>query len=266
MVKNLPAMKETQVQSLGWEVSLEKGTHPGEGNGHRLQYSCLDNSMDKGTWQATVHGGHTDLDMTEWCIFYDAVGVGNISGSLVFSKSSLYIWKFLVHVLLKQVVLVQPLLVSLILSSEIWWMQGFACSLQNWRLCLPQFCGSLIIKSRWPSRSDSLGKSNPFVGFQTEKPEVRFRIFTTVEVLIWYYCSPVFQSLTKWIWNFILSWLCPSYCFTAASSLSLGMEYLFSVGSSVLLLMVVQQLVLILMLFQEEMNTCLSVLPSWIRS
>ena len=64
-VKNPPAMKETQVQSLGWEVSLEKGTHPGEGNGHRLQYSCLDNSMDKGTWQATVHGGHTDLDMTE---------------------------------------------------------------------------------------------------------------------------------------------------------------------------------------------------------
>ena len=163
MVKNLPAMKETQVQSLGWEVSLEKGTHPGEGNSHRLQYSCLDNSMDKGTWQATVHGGHTELDMTEWCIFYDAVGVGNlISGSLVFSKSSLYIWKFLVHVLLKQVVLVQPPLVSLILSSEIWWMQGFACSLQDWRLCLPQFCGSLIIKSRWPSRSDSLRIPCPY--------------------------------------------------------------------------------------------------------
>ena len=29
---------------------------PGEGNGNALQYSCLENSMDRGTWQATVHG------------------------------------------------------------------------------------------------------------------------------------------------------------------------------------------------------------------
>ena len=28
---------------------------PGEGNGYPLQYSCLDNSMDRGAWQATVH-------------------------------------------------------------------------------------------------------------------------------------------------------------------------------------------------------------------
>ena len=36
------------------------------------------------------------------CFFYDPVGVSNlISGSSAFSKSSLYIWKFLVHILLK---------------------------------------------------------------------------------------------------------------------------------------------------------------------
>ena len=35
MVKKLPAMQETQVQSLGWEDS------PGEGNGYLLGYSCL---------------------------------------------------------------------------------------------------------------------------------------------------------------------------------------------------------------------------------
>ena len=29
---------------------------PGEGNGNPLQYSCLGNAMDRGTWQATVHG------------------------------------------------------------------------------------------------------------------------------------------------------------------------------------------------------------------
>ena len=30
---------------------------PGEGNGNPLQYSCLENSMDKGAWQTIVHGG-----------------------------------------------------------------------------------------------------------------------------------------------------------------------------------------------------------------
>ena len=50
MVKTLPAMQETQVPSLGWEDS------PGEGNGNPLQYSCLENSMDRGAWQTTVHG------------------------------------------------------------------------------------------------------------------------------------------------------------------------------------------------------------------
>ena len=49
IVKNLPAMQKTRVQSLGWE-------DPGEGNGNPLQYSCPENPMDRGAWQATVHG------------------------------------------------------------------------------------------------------------------------------------------------------------------------------------------------------------------
>ena len=32
------------------------GTFPGEGNGNPLQYSCLENPMDRGAWWATVHG------------------------------------------------------------------------------------------------------------------------------------------------------------------------------------------------------------------
>ena len=32
------------------------GRCPGEGNGNPLQYSCLENSMDRGAWRATVHG------------------------------------------------------------------------------------------------------------------------------------------------------------------------------------------------------------------
>ena len=31
------------------------GRSPGEGNGNPIQYSCLENPMDRGTWQATVH-------------------------------------------------------------------------------------------------------------------------------------------------------------------------------------------------------------------
>ena len=46
----LPAMQEARVWSLGLEDS------PGEGNGYPLQYSCLGNPMDRGSWQATVHG------------------------------------------------------------------------------------------------------------------------------------------------------------------------------------------------------------------
>jgi len=41
-VKNPPAMQKTQVRSLGWEDP------PGEGHGIPLQYSCLENSMDRG--------------------------------------------------------------------------------------------------------------------------------------------------------------------------------------------------------------------------
>ena len=36
-----------------------------EGNGNLLQYSCLENPMDGGTWRAIVHGV-SELDMTDW--------------------------------------------------------------------------------------------------------------------------------------------------------------------------------------------------------
>ena len=34
----------------------ELGRSPGEGNGNPLQYSCLENPMDRGAWEAAVHG------------------------------------------------------------------------------------------------------------------------------------------------------------------------------------------------------------------
>ena len=50
LVKNLPAMSETWVQSLGWEDPLEKEM------ANPLQYSWLRNPMDRGVWQAIVYG------------------------------------------------------------------------------------------------------------------------------------------------------------------------------------------------------------------
>ena len=41
------------------------GRSPGGGNGNPLQYSCLENPMDRGTWWATVHGVVKESDMTE---------------------------------------------------------------------------------------------------------------------------------------------------------------------------------------------------------
>ena len=55
---------------------------------------------------------------------------------------------------------------------------------------------------------------------------------------------------------------CPSYCLIGAS-LPLDMSYLFLVGSSILLLAVVQQLIVILEFSQEKMSACPSTLPSW---
>ena len=49
-VKNLPAMQEIRVQSLGQEDPLQNG------NGNPLQYSGLENPMDREAWQATGHG------------------------------------------------------------------------------------------------------------------------------------------------------------------------------------------------------------------
>ena len=50
MVKNLPA-------SAGDVGSIPgSGRSPGEGNGYSLWYSCLENAMNRGAWQAVVYG------------------------------------------------------------------------------------------------------------------------------------------------------------------------------------------------------------------
>ena len=52
VVKNPPANAGDK-RDTGTILVL--GRYPGEGNGNPLQYSCLDNPMDRGAWQATVY-------------------------------------------------------------------------------------------------------------------------------------------------------------------------------------------------------------------
>ena len=55
-VKNLPAMQET---------FPELGRSPGEGSSNPLQYSCLENPMDRGAWRATVQGVTTLIRLSD---------------------------------------------------------------------------------------------------------------------------------------------------------------------------------------------------------
>ena len=59
MIKNPPA--------YAGDVGLIPGSgrSPGEKNGNPVQYACLGNPMDRGAWQATVHGVAKELDTTE---------------------------------------------------------------------------------------------------------------------------------------------------------------------------------------------------------
>ena len=53
MVENLPANTGDARDAGSIPGS---GRSPGVGNGNPLQYSCVENSMDRGAWQPTVHG------------------------------------------------------------------------------------------------------------------------------------------------------------------------------------------------------------------
>ena len=61
VVKN-PPTNVGYIREAG--LNSGSGRFPGEGNGNPLQYCCLKNPMDRGTWQVTVHGV-AESDKTE---------------------------------------------------------------------------------------------------------------------------------------------------------------------------------------------------------
>ena len=60
MVKN-PSANAGDTGDVDWIPG--SGRSPGGGNGNPLQYSCLENAMDRGTRQAIVHGVAKESDM-----------------------------------------------------------------------------------------------------------------------------------------------------------------------------------------------------------
>ena len=59
VVRKQPA----RARDAGDTRSIPKsGRSPGEGNDNPLQHSCLEKSMNRGAWQATVHGRHKESD------------------------------------------------------------------------------------------------------------------------------------------------------------------------------------------------------------
>ena len=65
MVKNLPAMQEAQLRSWDREEHLEKGTATHSSTYRTLQYSGLENPLDRGALWAIVHGVSKESDTSE---------------------------------------------------------------------------------------------------------------------------------------------------------------------------------------------------------
>ena len=64
MVKKLPADAGDTGPVGDVDLAPGSGRSPGERNSNPLPYSCLENSMDRGAWQARVHRAAKETDMT----------------------------------------------------------------------------------------------------------------------------------------------------------------------------------------------------------
>ena len=77
---------------------LGLGRFPGEGNGNPLQYSCLENPMGRGAWQATVHEvariGHDLVTKPPpYQSSWHEIGAQHIKKIIVFATKALCAWE-----------------------------------------------------------------------------------------------------------------------------------------------------------------------------
>ena len=70
--------------SSGKESTCQYRRCPGEGNADLLHYSCLENSVDRRAWQATVHRIAKHLDMTEHALIHQSSNFQGLEGVVLF--------------------------------------------------------------------------------------------------------------------------------------------------------------------------------------
>ena len=79
VVKNQPSNAE--------EVALTPGSgrSPEEGNGNPLQYSCMENPMDRGAWRTTVHGvTKNQTQLSNWALYYVCIYTSEPPGKHIY--------------------------------------------------------------------------------------------------------------------------------------------------------------------------------------
>ena len=118
------------VRDLG--LIPRSGRSPGEGNDNPLQYSCLDNSMERGAWHATVHRV-TESDMTEQLTY-------TLHVIMLFSISIYSILKNLPSLKDMKYFLLQTICIEMSLCFNTWHyfdvdMMGLTLML-SWKICL----------------------------------------------------------------------------------------------------------------------------------
>ena len=130
--------------------------------------------------------------------------------------------------------------------------------------CFSPSCGRLLIKSCWPSRSDSLGMASSFVrspGWEAWHGVQNLHSSRRTALILLF--SSLCTHLTDLGFDFIVTVpLLPAFCGFFVFGYGVFF-FFFLVDSSVLLSTIIQQLVVILVLSQEEMSTCPSAMSSW---
>ena len=69
------------------------GRFPGEGNGNPFQHSCLEDSMDRGAWQATVHRVHIDI-LSHIDLSHSLCSTGSFCQSRQLSVRTMHMWMY----------------------------------------------------------------------------------------------------------------------------------------------------------------------------
>ena len=160
--------KESAWNTVDPGLIPEPGRSPGEGNGYPLQYSCLENSMDRGAWLAgNSSWGSRESNMTEWltlCVMYSIYLCTNknvISVQFSYSVMSDCLWPHrLQHT---RVPCPSPTpgaySNSWLLSS--WWHPAISSSVAPFSSCLQSFppSGSFQMSQFFTSGGQNIGAS-----------------------------------------------------------------------------------------------------------